>query len=140
MNSDRYCDMIDNHVVPELKARRAYRSIIFQQDGATPHTSNKTRDLLMRHFGDRVISLRFRNEWPSHSPDLNGCDFWLWGYLKANVYHPQPTTLLELKERIRTAIHSIPIPMLKAVMCNFVLRLNKCFENNGEHFEHVSDS
>ena len=51
-NSDRYCDMIVNHIVPELKAKRAYTSIIFQQDGATPHTSNKTRDLLRRHFGD----------------------------------------------------------------------------------------
>ena len=139
VNSDRYCEMIDNHVVPELKTRRAYRSIIFQQDGATPQISNKTRDFLRRHFGERVISLRFETEWPSHSPDLNGCDFWLWGYLKANVYHPQPRTLQELKERIRTAIRSIPMEMLEAVMCNFEARSNMCLGNNGEHFEHLND-
>ncbi|GBN65801.1 hypothetical protein AVEN_85675-1, partial [Araneus ventricosus] len=24
--------------------------------------------------------------WPSRSPDLNPCDFWLWGYLKDVVF------------------------------------------------------
>ena len=35
--------------------------------------------------------------WPSRSPDLTVCDFFLWGFVKDNVYVPAlPKTLPEL--------------------------------------------
>jgi hypothetical protein len=41
-------------------------------------------------------------EWPPISPDLTPMDFFLWGFVKDNVYVPPlPTTLPELKTRIR---------------------------------------
>jgi hypothetical protein len=35
-------------------------------------------------FRGRIISSGI---WPAHSPDLNPCNFFFWGCLKANVYN-----------------------------------------------------
>ena len=42
----------------------------FQQDGASFHTSNLSRNWLKENFGGRVISLKSDFEWAPHSPDL----------------------------------------------------------------------
>ncbi|GFU26238.1 uncharacterized protein TNCV_5106491 [Trichonephila clavipes] len=53
------------------------------QDGALPHITRCVTDVLEHHFTEeRVISRQFHHLWPPRSPDLNSCDFWLWGHLK----------------------------------------------------------
>ena len=48
------------------------------------HCTNANLQLLDREFGVRVVSRRSirGQEWPPRSPDLNPCDFCLWGLLK----------------------------------------------------------
>jgi hypothetical protein len=46
-------------------------------------------------FGDQVT-----DQWPPHSPDLNPCDFYLWGMLKDKVYVNNPHMAEGLKENI----------------------------------------
>ena len=41
---------------------------------------------------------------PARSPDLTTPDFFLWGYLKCQVFATRPQTLADLKERIREAL------------------------------------
>ena len=44
------------------------------------------------------------------------CDFFLWGYVKDQVYVPPlPASIPELKVRIRTAIETITADMLQTV-------------------------
>jgi hypothetical protein len=50
-------------------------------------------------FGDQVI-----DQWSLRSPDLNPCDFCLWGMLKDKVYVNNPHTAEELKENIQRVI------------------------------------
>jgi hypothetical protein len=42
--------------------------------------------------------------WPPRSPDLNPCDFYLWGKLKSVVYANNPYDLEALKQNIHEAI------------------------------------
>ena len=43
-----------------------------------------------------------------YTPDATPCDFFLWGYVKDQVYVPLvPASVPELKVRIRTAIKTI---------------------------------
>jgi hypothetical protein len=43
--------------------------------------------------------------WPRRSPDATPRDFFLWGYVKDQVYVPPlPASIPELRVRIRTAI------------------------------------
>ncbi|GBO06753.1 hypothetical protein AVEN_202694-1 [Araneus ventricosus] len=66
-------------------------AVWFQQDGAT---AGIWMDLLKEIFPKRLISLRGNISWPARSPDLSPCDYFLWGYLKLEVYrrigHQQP--------------------------------------------------
>jgi hypothetical protein len=64
----------------------------------------------------RVISRRGTIEWPARSPDLNACDFFLWGYLKNKVYEKKPRTTEDLKRNIREEVATISPTMLQRVM------------------------
>ena len=74
-----------------------YRKYYFQQDGTTTHKANMVQEWLGDHLSTKFID---KKKWPPRSPDLNPCDFYLWGYLKSVVYNPLPKTLDELKENI----------------------------------------
>jgi len=47
-----------------------------------------------------MISLRRDVGWPARSPDLNPCDFFLWGYLKEKFFKHRPRSLEDFKGRI----------------------------------------
>jgi hypothetical protein len=67
-------------------------------------------------FQARVISRRGNIEWPARSPDLNACDFFLWGYLKSKVYEKKPRTTEDLKWNIREEVATVSPTMLQRVM------------------------
>jgi len=51
-------------------------TVIYQQDGTTPHCSNVSLEFLQWYFpGDRLISRRTDNPWPAHSPALQTISF-----------------------------------------------------------------
>ncbi|GBM95698.1 hypothetical protein AVEN_93187-1 [Araneus ventricosus] len=72
------------------------------------------------------------------SPDLKPCDFFLWGYVKDEVYvPPMPTTLRALQERIHAAVTDIDGNMLLEVWTELYYRLDVCQETKGAHIEHL---
>lgn len=109
----------------------------FQQDGATPHTSNQTLAWLRQRFPDRLISRRCDPEWAPHSPDLNPPDFYLWGYLKDHVYENNPQTIGDLKAAITAKIRAIPREECVRVIDNFARRIQECLRRRGGHLEHI---
>ena len=77
----------------------------------------------------RRISLR-------QSPDLTVCDFFLWDFVKDNIYVPPlPKTLPELRERINTAIGNVTQDMLGRVWREWEYRLDICRVTRGAHIE-----
>ena len=75
VNGARYAEMIKSFIVPQLKKGRAFSRSIWQQDGASPHVAAEVKLLLLKTFGNCVISRGFPNAWPANSPDLNPLDF-----------------------------------------------------------------
>ena len=86
-------------------------------------------------FPGRLISLRDGISWPARSPDLTLCDYFLWGYLKAEVFKHRPRTLQALKDAIRLEVARIPHDMLDRVMWNIRICLEQCIDNNGHHLQ-----
>ncbi len=84
----------------------------FHQDGARAHTACATMEFLREFFGDRFIS------WSARSPDLTPPNFFLWGYVKDNVFKHNPTTIAELKTLIMEAVVEITPAMLKKIFIN----------------------
>ena len=109
----------------------------FQQDGATAHTSRRSLGLLREMFPGHVVSLRGDIGWSLRSPDLSPCDFFLWGYLKAQVYQNRPQALEALREAITQEVAAIPPEMIRRVMGNYRERLNECIVNEDRHLSNV---
>jgi hypothetical protein len=73
--------------------------------------------------------------WPPRSPDAAPCDFFLWGYVKDQVYVPTlPASMLELKVRIRTAIGTVTADMLQTVWNELDYHVDVCRITKGAHF------
>jgi len=61
------------------------------------------------------------------SPDATPCDFFLWVYVKDQVYVPPlPASIPELKVRIRTAIETITADMLETFWNELDYRVDVC--------------
>jgi hypothetical protein len=73
------------------------QSCRLQQDGATAHAAILSMQMLRKFFEDYIIS---HGLWHPIFPNLSPPDFYLWGYLKANVYKNNPRSLDELKQNI----------------------------------------
>ena len=68
---------------------------------ATLYTAHIVQKWLNEKFSNRFVD---KKKWPPRSPDLNPCDFYLWGYLKSVVYNPLPKKLDDLKANIEREI------------------------------------
>jgi hypothetical protein len=87
---------------------------------------------LASKFGQKFLA---KGSWPLRSPDLNPCDYFLWGYLKDRVYKPMPKTLDDLKVNIEREIRNIKQDGLKSIFLNFRKRLNLIIETKVGHIE-----
>ena len=76
--------------------------------------------------------------WSPRSPDATPFDFFLWGYVKDQVYVPPlPASIPELKVRIRTAIETITADVLQTVWNEFDYRVDVCRITKGAYIEHL---
>jgi len=137
VNSDLYCAILQNFFQPQLgeifNDQHGADNVWFHQDGATAHTSRRSLSLLREMFPGHVISLRGDIGWLPRSPDFTPCHFFLWGYLKANVYERRPVTLEPLKEAIRQEVAAITAEMTLKFMDNYQQKLYQCINIQGRH-------
>ena len=103
----------------------------FQQDGVTAHTARASMDVVHPRFPGHLISRFGDIHWPSQSPDLSMCNYFLWDHLKACVYEHKPHTLKEPKETICKEIAQINRAMIEKVYANFGEHFQKCITDNG---------
>ena len=87
MTGERYADMLQHCIIPSLADNHLLESTTFIQNGSSPYIDKRVKDLFRRLFGNnRVLNRHFRYAWPSRSPSMSPCDYWLWGYLKSQIY------------------------------------------------------
>ena len=124
MNSEIYQDTLKNHLLPHSQ-RIAGRGYIFQQDNATCHVSNSTRNWFEKK-GVRTL------DWPARSPDLNPMEN-LWGIMVHQVYGhgKQYANKEELEVAIRRAWDTLPIQTLRDLNNSMRDRIFQCVLNHG---------
>jgi len=135
INHQNYLNLLENYFYPILQKKRLHKKIIFQQDGAPAHFSKEVREWLNENFNDRWIGRGGPISWAPRSPDLTPLDFYLWGYIKSNVYKTKVKDINELKNRIEKEIKAIKKETLQNVFNDILKRLKLCIDVNGNTFE-----
>ncbi|GBL96623.1 hypothetical protein AVEN_207789-1 [Araneus ventricosus] len=104
------------------------------------HRTDSVFDTINSVFGALVIVYQYPKSypgalhWPPYSPDLNPCDFFLWGHMKDLVYRKKPTDLISLKKSITDSFASIKRKTLELVTDKFVTRLRYCITSEDSDF------
>jgi len=78
VNTERYIELTGTEFILALRRKRRVDmdTVIYHQDGATPHCSSASLEYFHRYFpGVRLISRRMDHPWPAHSPDLSPLDY-----------------------------------------------------------------
>ena len=76
------------------------------QDGATPHRTKLVFSLLNETFHWRILGRGYPSKYGYNfdclpfSFDINSCDYFLWGFLKDQVYTQQFQTIADLEALI----------------------------------------
>ena len=73
--------------------------------------------------------------WAARSLDLTPLDFYLWDYIKTNVYKTSVNDIDDLKDRIEREIKAIRKDALNNVFDGIVKRLKFCIDVNDDTFE-----
>lgn len=135
----RYLRFLENELPRLLQNVPHNRAEIwFQQDGAPPHNSNIVINYLNNTFPRRWIGTSGPVRWPARSPDLTPLDFFLWGYLKSQVYQEPIEDMADLYNKIYACAGAINRHTLLRT-CNEELlhRFDMCIQANGSNFEHL---
>lgn len=140
VTGDEYRAIIENFFIPDLQQQfnaNEFNQVWFMQDGAPAHTAAATQTLLQTTFGENIVSRFMQIEWPPRSPDLNPCDYFLWGYIRDKVYHPDNGLMNgtpDLTNRILTAFHDLRNNAMENVQTaveSFYPRLLHCLSLDG---------
>ena len=139
LKGEDYLEFLNNsfQMIIEHIPEEELKVMWYQLDGAPAHYYKLVRDKLDRMFPDRWIGRLGPTMWPARSPDLNPCDFFLWGFIKEKIYSEDYEDFVVLRQKIQAAIDSITPEMLERVHQNFIKRCRKCIECLGGHFEHL---
>ena len=140
VNSVQYIKSV-KEVLKSLPKRKLKNVYIWQQDGATVHTSNVTMQFLKGIFKDRIISrlakILSMPEWPAHSPDLNPLDYTFWGQAMQKVWEAKPKSIPDLKSVVEDYFSTIDKDLVKKCVLNIKKRAALCVKEKGGHFEHL---
>jgi transposase len=109
-----------------LAGERSPNKLWVHADNARPHNAKVSTDFIARNRMKQTAH-------PPYSPDLAPSDFFLFGYVKRKLmgYHAESSS--ELLIRIRVILSEIPRETLNAVFLEWMERLRKCIDPNGEY-------
>lgn len=109
----------------------------FQLDGCPAHFHLNVRNWLNNNFPNRWIGRGGPVAWPPRSPDITPLDFFVWGFLKEQVYATPVETREQLIDRIRNACDELRNGNLIDAVQSVRRRSELCVQQNGSHFEHL---
>lgn len=141
LNGENYLNFLRN-VLPNLLEEvplNIRRNLWFMHDGCPAHFSLIVREFLDNTYGDHWIGRGGPIAWPANSPDLNPCDFCIWGYLKSLVYSVPIENRAQLWMRIQNACDEFRNNwgIFHRMRRSLGKRINLCIEVDGRHVEHL---
>ena len=143
VNGLRYLEMLRRQFIPDLfdfclQNDLDPLTMWFQQDGARPHITVAVRQFLtdQYRFGGRSIGQYLDQHWPARSPDLTVCDFFLWGYMKDEVFkRGRLPDRNALKDAVVDVLNGLDKHTCARACHSVVKRMQVLRMRNGRHIE-----
>ena len=101
----------------------------FQQDGAKPHTHEKTQ----AWCSENLPAFIDRDHWPPNSPDLNPLDYCIWNELAMLVNWSKVTSKKTLIAELERSVKEIRQDVVFESCSNWSNRLFHVSQNNGDY-------
>jgi transposase len=135
VNSESYIRLLDRGLLTDCRRLYPANDYIFQQDGATSHTSRRTQ----QHMEDVVPAFIKKDEWPPQSPDCNPMDYSVWNSLSEKVYEGRTEKFSEeeLKARIKRCWKKITLKEIQSSIGSWKKRLRTVSRENGGPIDHL---
>ncbi|KAF2352619.1 hypothetical protein FHG87_016621 [Trinorchestia longiramus] len=131
INTAEYLKILKDVLMPWIRRNYDPFKVMLVQDSAPAHGAKKVQDFLKENLPLMVP----KAIWPSSSPDLNVCDYWLFGVIeeKSNVTsHPSVNSL---KSAIRRAFRNLDPEDVKRSCSRFRSRISQIIDAKGSHIE-----
>ena len=129
VNSNYYTRKIMPHAKREGKRLFGTEKYIYQQDGATCHTSKKSSGWCRRNLYKYVK----KQDWPANSPDLNPLDYYFWSAVIKKMPKKRFETKEELIEAIEIAMNKVSIQECEKAVNSFWARCRTVENANGAY-------
>lgn len=135
VNSQTYLRYLQEQFIPDFCTLYPDHNYIFQQDGATAHTSKICQNYLKLNANDFID----KDHWPPQSPDCNPMDYGIWNLLAQKVYANQREkfTIEELKAKIRECWDDITLEHIRKCISKWKKRLRAVVNQDGGNIEHT---
>ncbi|KAJ8875985.1 hypothetical protein PR048_023893 [Dryococelus australis] len=110
MNTEAYCIILDNEILPTLRRIFGMDPCYFQDDNARCHVARAT----MQWYADNNVG---RLDWPAQSADLNPIEH-LWDELdrRARARPARPKSIAQLMEWLQEEWRRIPVDVLQTLV------------------------
>ena len=115
----------------ERRGTRGLRGLIFRDDNAKPHRAWITNEFLLENHVEQ-----YQN--PPYSPDLSLCDFFLFPKLKKQLRGIRFNDDNEMLTALEQAIDSLTKEDLKNCLEDWLIRMHKCIDAEGQYFEKIN--
>ena len=132
INADLYMNhILKKYVLPISSTFMKNTQWVFQQDGAPAHTAKITQDWLSINLPGFLS----REDWPPASPDLNPCDYYLWGRLEELVNNRAYDNIPALKRTLSKVWSELDQDEVARACSLFPDRVRSCLKARGNRFE-----
>jgi transposase len=124
LNSDKYIELLKEHLIPFLDSLGA-ENHIFQDDNAPCHASKKTKEWKQENLTEIF-------PWPAQSPDLNPIEN-LWNELEKRIrnHRPMPKNKNEFFAALQTEWYKIDKSKLIQLVKSMRYRVAEAIRNKG---------
>ena len=124
LNSDRYIELLEEHLLPFLNNLNI-ENCIFQDDNASCHASKKTKSWKESNLNENF-------PWPAQSPDLNPIEN-LWDFLEKRIrkHRPRPTNKSDFFALLKSEWDKIPECYLIKLVNSMPNRVKAVIDSKG---------
>ena len=131
INAAEYLKILKDVLMPWIRRNYDPFKVMLVQDSAPAHGAKKLQDFLKENLPLMVP----KDIWPSSSPDLNVCDYWLFGVIEGTSNVTSHPSVNSLKAAIRRGFRNLDPEDVKRSCSRFRSRISQIIDANSDHIE-----